>query len=192
VSWRCLRAWTYLSSVTIGTFRAVPILWLITLACVFVVLTGCSGHNKSSSAESSAQPVASSTQTTVLRSYEAYWDAVLKASDPPNPNARVLSAHASGLELDRAVEAIRARKKAGERLRGNYTHAAKVTTMSGNTAMVADCLTPNVVVVKGKKQGARGVAPSSVKPMPIVVLLVNEQQTWKVERIDAGSAPCPA
>ena len=31
-----------------------------------------------------------------------------------------------------------------------------------------------------------------VKVLAIVVLLVNEQQTWKVERIDTGSASCPA
>jgi hypothetical protein len=160
---------------------------------VLVGLCGCSHQNGTfSSDESLAQPVASSTQTAVLRSYKAYWVTVLKASDPPNPDAPALRAHASGVELHRAVEAIKARRKAGERLRGSYSHAAKVTTVSGDTATVIDCLTPNVVVVKGKKQRASGVRPSSVKSMPIVVLLVNEQQTWKVERIDTGSASCPA
>ena len=166
---------------------------LLTSAIVIAgsMLTGCSGSDGGSSPRwNPAAPTAGRDQGAILKGYNAYWDAILKASDPPDPDARVLSAHASGVELHRAIEAIKARKKAGQRLSGNYAHTATVTAVLGNTATVADCLTANVVV-DGKRSVA-GAATVTVKPASIVVLLRNEQQTWKVERIDAGSASCPS
>ena len=159
-----------------------------TVAVLVFVLAGCSGSDASSPA---ARNPASPTSETVLKAYNAYWDAILKASDPPNPDARILRAHASGVELHRAVEAIKARRKAGERLHGSYAHAAKVTFTVRNTATVMDCLTSNVVV-KSNRQGGAGIPAVTAKPTSIVALLVNDQQTWKVDRIDAGSASCPA
>jgi hypothetical protein len=161
------------------------------VAILGLVLSGCSGSDGGSSPTwSPASPTAARAQAAVLKGYNAYWDAILKASDPPNPDARVLRAHASGVELQRAVEAIKARKIAGQRLSGSYSHAATVTAVSGNTATVADCLTVNVVA-KGKKQAGGNAVALAVRPTSVVVLLRNEQQTWKVERIDTGSASCP-
>ena len=161
---------------------------LSTAGILVLALTGCSGGDGNSSAVTNP---ASPSSEALLQAYNAYWDAILKASNPPDPDARILRAHASGVELHRAVEAIKARKKAGERLSGTYAHAAKVTSTAGNTATVTDCLTSNVVV-KTNRQGGAGIPAVTGKPTSIVVLLVNDQQTWKVNRIEAGSASCPA
>jgi hypothetical protein len=156
-----------------------------------LLLAGCSGGSGDPSAvKKSVTLTSDGAQTAVLKAYSAYWDAILKASDPPDPGSSILNAHASGVELHRAVAAIKARKKAGERLRGSYGHSARVTAVVGNTATVADCLTSDVVVTT--KRGDAGVPAMKAKAEPVVALLLIEGQTWKVERIDAGPASCPA
>lgn len=158
---------------------------------VGLVLTACSGGgDEPSAAKKPVTLTSGGAQSAVLEAYGAYWDAILAASDPPDPGSSILSAHASGVELHRAVTAIKARKEAGERLRGSYGHSARVTAVVGDTATVEDCLTSDVVVTR--KRGDAGVPAMRAKPEPVVALLVIDRQTWKVERIDAGPASCPA
>src|SRR5690242_1105469 len=55
----------------------------------------------------------------IRRDYRAYWDALLRASDPADPNNAELLRHVTGDELDRVRTALTARRQSGEIVRGS-------------------------------------------------------------------------
>lgn len=173
--------------------RKTPFALFCCLATLCIALASCSSKDGTLSEWYVAGPIAGSRDAAILRSYDAYWDAFLKASDPPDPDAAVLRDHASGVELHRAANVLRARQRSGEHLRGTYEHTTRITGANDTIATVADCLIPRVSIFKeGQEKGpGDSAAMSSVLPIPITALLINRGQTWTVERIDSGKDPCP-
>jgi hypothetical protein len=121
----------------------------------------------------------------VLRDYQAYWGAYLKAADTADAGSADLAAHATGEELARARTALTARRQAGEVVRGRYEHKSVVAALADTTATVTDCLTPRTAVYNGKDGKLKASDPPHAQSLTIDMRL--ENGTWKVALVSAGN-----
>ena len=169
----------------------------ILVAVMALVIGGCSGSgddsadkadDATSSSDDSTPTTLDPEQTAVLEDYEAYWTTLLAASDLPAPDSPELAKHATGEELDRARDAVIARKEAGESLRGSYHHDASEITINDDEAELTDCLAPEIAVHDTTTGDLKTRYPSEAQSL--VVSLERESNTWKVALISPSPEPC--
>jgi hypothetical protein len=133
----------------------------------------------------SAAPAASDPRArAVVDGYRGYWAALLKASDPVDPNNAELLRHVTGEELGRARTALAARKQAGEVVRGTYEHRETVRSIGGTTATLDDCLAARTAVYAGKTGKLKASDPPHAQPLTVTLQL--DGGVWKVSLIKPG------
>ena len=177
-------------------FRAVPprLRWpLAGLAGAVVValagwgafaLTGGDGAPKATPPASPAPAGSDPRSGAVIDGYRVYWTALLKASDPADPNNAELLRHVTGDELGRARTALAARKKAGEVVRGTYEHRETVRSIGATTATLDDCLAARTAVYAGGTGKLKATDPSQAQPLTVTLQL--DGGVWKVSLIKSG------
>jgi YD repeat-containing protein len=124
----------------------------------------------------------------VIKAYEAYWNALLAASDPANPADRKLSKVAIEPELDRAHRLLTARKTAGEVVRGHYHHKERVVAIGDADAQLTDCLSMKINVFDAQTKKLKHPEPTG--PFPVSIKLKLDGRSWKVADISAGNQNC--
>lgn len=173
------------------------------------VLVGCSGtsHPGTPSASTDAPGIRSVGATiapkgvattaspdkrsaSVIRDYAAYWVALVKASDPPNPKNPLLAAHAAGTELDRAEMVLTARQQSHQVVRGRFGHSPEVTSIDGPQAKLFDCLVPRTSVYDSKTGKKLSSDPGKVLAVTASLVLTNG--IWRVSLIAPSPRACGA
>jgi hypothetical protein len=160
--------------------------WGTSIAAVgaLAVLAGCSRGSSAEAPSTTAGPLWGE----VLVGYEAYWDAVLAASDPADPASEALVAAALDPELASIRALLTSRAEAGLTMRGSFVHADQVVSVEGDTAEVEDCLAAAVSVAA--PSGHPSGPPPAVR-RAISVRMAKVDQRWRVAEIrEAG--PCPS
>lgn len=185
-------------------------LGLAAMVVVGLAAAGCSDDKESSAGSSTTttptdQGTSSTTSTpttgtsatapdesqAVLTAYRGFWDAYIAASNPMNPEHPALAERAVGEELDTVRRTILARKSAGEVFQGTMELAPKVTSVTGNQAMVRDCHDDNLVVVDAAS-GAVKEPDDPVRKLVIVTLSRDDAGIWKVAAIKLEAEGCSA
>ena len=168
-------------------------------SCLSVgVLAACSGGGGTSSRPAATLPVsttADATTTTlvasdgaVLAAYHAFWAAYLQASNPMDPLAPVLAAHATGSELSTVAKAFLAYKDAGDVIRGTFDLDPKVVSIDGPNAVVRDCYGDNTHLYSST--GAQVDTSSGTRHLVSVDLQLGG--TWRVSQITHLADGCTA
>ena len=124
----------------------------------------------------------------MIKAYEAYWNALLAASDPADPADPKLSKVAIDPELERARQLVTVRKSAGEVVRGRYEHKEEVVTITDADAQLTDCLSIRLRVLDAKSKKVK--RPETSGPFPVTAKLKLDGRSWKVADISAGSQNC--
>jgi hypothetical protein len=123
-----------------------------------------------------------------VAAYEANWQNLLDAGDPPDPDAPALAEHASGDALDNFRTRLEAYAAEGIAFRGTYEHDAEAVEVTEERAVVEDCgldQTELVVIATGE------VAEDSDDERDGVVAdLVLEDGAWKVTSLRENSEVC--
>jgi hypothetical protein len=122
----------------------------------------------------------------VISGYEAYWDALIAASDPPEPEDPELAAHATGEELKKAKELLAAQKRFGEVTRGTFDVDPTVQSVDGDRATVADCWKPKTSLFDAASGELKYESPASGRQLSVDLEFDGER--WKVARITTGGA----
>jgi hypothetical protein len=164
---------------------------------VSLVCAGCTsggGHQPRKSSggpgSSAGRPAATDPRTrAVIKAYEGYWPALLKASDPPTPQSPALLTYVTGAELGRARDVLKARMRAGEGLTGHYAHHDTVVRLASQTASLTDCLTTSTTVVDLKTRRTKATSPRG--PFPVAVTMSKVSGSWRVADIESASFACP-
>lgn len=121
------------------------------------------------------------TEQAVLAAYDGYFDAILKANDPPDQSSPVLREYATGEAFQSVFEAAQANRLAGRSLRlpeGSVTeHRAEVISIEGGEATVRDCAVDDVLVVR---TDTGEVLNDAVATQLRTATLIQEEGSWKV------------
>jgi hypothetical protein len=131
---------------------------------------------------------ASAEEAAVVAAYEAHWQALLAAGDPPDPQSPGLAETMTGDALRSAQNFMSTNAAEGLVLRGTYTHEADVTSVTDTTATIEDCGedgTSLVVATTGESVEAPDETPEGV-----VADLAKENGAWKVSTIRYDEAVC--
>ncbi|MET7396461.1 hypothetical protein ABZS66_23570 [Dactylosporangium sp. NPDC005572] len=120
----------------------------------------------------------------VVNDYRAYWAALLKASDPADPNHADLLRHVTGAELGRARTVLTARRQSGEVVRGSYEHRETVQSIGDRVATVDDCLSARTAVYEASSGKVKVQDPQQDQPLTVALQL--DGGVWKVSEIKPG------
>jgi hypothetical protein len=151
----------------------------VTLAVTLLGASACTeGSEKSTSGDAARQAVE--------EAYLGYWDVLLGASDPADPDDERLTTVATGPQLKEDVAMLRERARTGQRVTGDYEHDLSVTEVADDTASVEDCLTAGITIA------ADGVAGSPVPPGPYAVTasLVRRDGRWMISELEPRPTGC--
>ena len=159
------------------------------LAIGALALPSCTAHDSQpSNSPSASGSVSDPRSKVVIKAYEAYWKALLAASDPANPADPQLSKVAIKPELDRAHQLLTVRRAAGEVVRGRYGHKEEVVAIADADAQLTDCLSTKISVLDAKTKKVKHAEPAG--PFPVTVKLKLDGKSWKVADISAGTQSC--
>jgi hypothetical protein len=131
---------------------------------------------------------ASADEAAVVAAYEAHWQALLAAGDPPDPQSPGLAETMTGDALRSAQNFMSTNASEGLALRGTYTHDAVVTTVTDTTATVEDCGEDGTSLVVASTGEA--VESPDETPEGIVAELAKENGAWKVSTLRYDEAVC--
>ena len=178
-------------AIRLGGRKAV---WALVGVLSLGACTGGEGESADSSKTTRILSPGESTSTTVdpqaaevIAGYEAYWDAVLAASDPPDPSHALLAAHAKGEELAKAKTLLAAQKQFGEVARGTFDLDPSVRSIDDDRAELADCWTPDISLFD-RASGDLKTKPPAIGHQLLVELEL-EDEAWKVSLI-TDEGPC--
>lgn len=170
-------------------------MWMALLVAALLAFGCTEGGNDRDDAQSTSSTGSAAPSTTLdprsaalVTDYEAFWTALLDASDPPDPDNPVLEAHATDEELERARTVLIARRQAGEALRGSYDHDIAVTTIGDEDAELTDCLIAQTALFDLRSGTEKSRDPSL--PQSLTVTLRQEAGTWKVALIEPNHQGC--
>ncbi|MCW2506567.1 MAG: hypothetical protein JWO79_4851, partial [Actinomycetia bacterium] len=85
--------------------------------------------------------------------YLAYWSALKAAHEASNPSYPDLRKHATGDQLQKAMQAIESLRSGGLQLRGDVTHESKVVSLTGSVANIDDCIDTSGRTLFDRKSG---------------------------------------
>ena len=169
---------------------------LVASALVGGALVGCGGDDDepvsdlesgASSDETTTTAVADD-EAAVVAAYEGMWQGLIAAGDPPDPESAALAEHATGEVLANFQDFLARNAAEGVALRGTYEFDARATSMSDETATVADCgldQTQLVVIATGEV-----AEPFDQERDGVVADLVVEEGTWKVSTVRDDPSAC--
>lgn len=168
-----------------------------TLACAavaaaLVVAAGCGDDDddaSSSTTEASDDGGAAvDAEQAVVDAYEGYWQALIAAGDPADPEAPGLAEHATGDALATTRSFLGQLQAEGVVVRGTYEFDARAAEVGDDRAVVEDCgldLMEAVVAATGEV-----VEPHDEERDGVVAELVLEDGTWKVTSVRDDEAVC--
>jgi hypothetical protein len=141
------------------------------------------GGDDADATDEAADPAAA-----VVAAYEAHWQALLAAGDPPDPQSPGLAETMTGDALRSAQNFMSANQAEGLALRGTYTNDAEATNVTESSATVEDCGEDGTSLVVA----ATGEAIESPDETPegVVAELVNENGAWKVTTLRYDNSVC--
>ena len=137
-----------------------------------------------------------SDEAAIIAAVHGYWDAVLAANSPPNPDHPALARHATGPALERAKQNISSAASLGQAARlpeGSVRqHRPVVISSSVDTAIVRDCAVDDAVVYD---QVSGRVLNDAVITTLWKISLEKVGDSWRVARSEAqqrwdGVASC--
>ena len=124
----------------------------------------------------------------IIHDYEAGWNAVFAASDPPKPDAPELSKHLSGDFLGQLTETFNNDAAAGTVRRGTQVLDPTVQSASRVSATVRDRYSNNWLVYAatgnrlGIPEGMRLENPTG--PRLRIVTLAQDAGLWKIDQVN--------
>jgi len=138
------------------------------------------------SAATTSSMVPAPLQRAILRDYEAYWNALFAASDPPRPDDAALARYGAGSALGDARQVLVSDAAAGVANRGSQVLDPTVMNVTGNTATVRDCYRDNWLPY-ALQGNALSVARGTLLEKPSVrlrmVTLRLDGATWKTTTV---------
>ncbi|MGH9214439.1 MAG: hypothetical protein ACRD2C_27790 [Acidimicrobiales bacterium] len=174
---------------------------------VAVLLAACGGDGESSSHPESADGASSgvgdegsggdpasgaaasgSAEAEVLDAYRAAKEAMRAAFDPPDPEDPDLLARWDGEALGRAQDMMRQLQTGGISWAGSVEMDPTVVVVSGETAVVRDCVSDSVQVVD--TASGQPVGPETSSVVHVESDLEREDGTWKVVHEEELSESC--
>ncbi|HKY64998.1 MAG TPA: hypothetical protein VJM49_01445 [Acidimicrobiales bacterium] len=170
---------------------------LVASALVGGALVGCGGDDDepvsdlesgASSDETTTTAAADDDEAAVVAAYEGMWQGLIAAGDPPDPESAALAEHATGEVLANFQDFLARNAAEGVALRGTYEFDARATSVSDETATVADCgldQTQLVVIATGEV-----AEPFDQERDGVVADLVVEEGTWKVTTVRDDPSAC--
>ena len=127
-------------------------------------------------------------EAAVVAAYEANWNNLIAAGDPPDPDAPALAEHATGEALAGFRSTLASYEAEGIAFRGTYEFDARATEVTATQAVVEDCgldQTELVVIATGE------VAEDSDDVRDgIVADMVLEDDAWKVTSLRDDPEVC--
>jgi hypothetical protein len=127
-------------------------------------------------------------EAAVVAAYEAHWQALLAAGDPPDPQSAGLVETMTGDALRSAQNFMSTNAAEGLALRGTYTHDAEATTVTDTTASVEDCGEDGTSLVVASTGEA--VESPDETPEGVEAELVKENGAWKVSTLRYDETVC--
>ncbi len=171
------------------------------LVCaVLLVAAGCGGGGDAAGDEPSrtsatdAPPTTEAPATTsttaelsdeeaVLAAYEAYWDAWLAASDPPDPDDPALAGVMDGEALAAVVDDLAEKVAFDQAVRpaspSRFRFRLDSVQVNGDSAVGTSCVLDDLLVVQRETDE---VLNSAVWDRKIAVSFVRSGETWRVSR----------
>lgn len=124
----------------------------------------------------------------VIEAYDAHWQDLLQAGDPPTPDAPFLADHRTGAMLDQARDQLQQFQAEGVVLRGGYVTDPTVSELTDDHAVVRDCgLDQLQLVVPATGEVVRA---SDTERDGKVAELVLEGDAWKVMSLMDDEEAC--
>ena len=124
----------------------------------------------------------------VIGAYDAYWQDLLAAGDPPDPDAAALPEHRTDDLLDIARDQLRTLQGEGLVIRGRYEPSARFVELTVDRAILLDCGKNGVHLV----EAATGevVQAADGRPDGNRAELVLLDGTWKVDTLVDDEKAC--
>ncbi|MGH9186462.1 MAG: hypothetical protein ACRD0U_11700 [Acidimicrobiales bacterium] len=186
------------------TFRSrFPAAGVIAAALVaLVVLAGCGDDDDDQAATSTtadattsttAEPTSTTTraqaEAAVIAAYQAGWDAITTASNPPNPDHPVLVQRLVDQALEIAQDRMRQYGAEGTGLRGTFVvENVQVTELTSTRAVVQNCLRDQTEIYR--LATGEVVTPASNELGADRGDLKFVDGAWKVSNFSEGSLTC--
>lgn len=166
--------------------------WGAALVAAAVLIAGCtSGEATTASADEEADVASAGSDARnreVVADYEAFWGAMLEASDPADPDHEVLEAHATGIELEQTKLLLGTMRDGNEVMRGTVGHDTDVVSVEETEAELLDCFTFATTVHDAATGEEKAAAPEV--PQGLRVTLQQDAGTWKVAKIAQEPSAC--
>ncbi len=163
------------------------------MAVAVLALAGCGGDDDeggdaADDTTTSSEADEATVEQDVVEAYEAHWQALIDASDPPDPEAAGLDAHVTGEALTNMRSFLARLKAEGVVVRGTYEFDARAIEVGDDSAVVEDCgldQMEGVLAASGEV-----VEPYDDQRDGIVAELVKEDGTWKVTSVRDDEQVC--
>jgi hypothetical protein len=156
---------------------------------VLVAAAACTGDGDDEARRDRTTTTTTADQeAAVLAAYEASWRAFEEAgTDPATPDHPRLAETMTGPALAAATQALGEMAELQQHLEGQVELSPRVTELSGNRAVVEDC-----VIDRGQRVGADGgvVLRSEPTPWPYRAAMVMENDVWRTSELSRGEEPC--
>jgi hypothetical protein len=157
------------------------------VATVLLVAAACSGDGDDGARRDRTTTTVDQ-EAAVLAAYEASWRAFEEAgTDPATPDHPRLTETMTGPALAAATQALGEMAELQQHLEGRVELSPRVADLSGNRAVVEDC-----VIDRGQRVGPDGrvVLRSEPTPWPYSAAMVREDDVWRTSELSRGEEPC--
>jgi hypothetical protein len=180
----------------LGARRAIRAALAAVVACALVAGCGDSGDDPVTDLDEDDEAAVGDgaaddrleQEAAAVAAYEANWNNLIAAGDPPDPDSPVLAEHATGEALAGFRSTLASYEAEGIAFRGSYEFDARATEVTATRAVVEDCgldQTELVVIATGE------VAEDSDDVRDgIVADLVLEDDAWKVTSLRDDPEVC--
>jgi len=164
-----------------------------------VLIAGCSGQPQASPTTKTATPGSAtrtavsattpSAQDGVLEHYEAFFEALPRASRlPEGERNQLLRRYLSGRAYGAVVETLSSQEEFGKALYGQPILKPKVASIGAQRALIRDCQNTSESGVQDVKSGRKET--KGVPRTLVVTDLKRVENSWKITRIDYRGPGC--
>jgi hypothetical protein len=157
-----------------------PSLVLACLAIALPTVSACTSDEPRSDADD--------VSAEVEQAYLEYWDVLLEAGNPPDPDADSLPTVAVDPQLRQDRTMLEDRRRTSQSVSGTYDHDLSGVDVTGTEAVLEDCLTAGITLTG--PDGATSVVPPG--PYALKASLVHEDGRWRVAELEPQSVNCGA
>jgi hypothetical protein len=166
--------------------RSTALVRLAVAVAAAVLVVACSGGGDDDSRGRTTSTV--DQEAAVLAAYEAGWRAFEQAAaDPVDPNHPALAETMTGPALQAVRQSLGEMAETQQHLEGGVELSPQVTELSGNRAVVEDC-----VIDRSNRLASNGslVGRSELTPWPYHAEMVREGGVWRNSQLSRGEATC--